>query len=291
MWCRWSLIAKRLPGRTDNDVKNYWNTKLRKKLSKMGIDPVTHKPYSQILSDYGNISGILNIGNQIGPLNINKNLNYAPTPKPEPSSVLTSFPNTNMINMPMEFQNSPSNGNIVPSLDFMSHQFQQVNINQETTQPHFFNEATSSCSSSSSSNVTQLSPLPQSYSCQASQVQNAPSSSFNWSEFLITDPLPFPGFQQQQDRHFPGFSSSTNPSTFAQTPPLNFASGNEYGLNQVGQEEGIGNFDVGSTIGGHTNNNRLEASSSVSSFVNSILDKDSEMQAEFPDILDESFDY
>ncbi|KAM1132810.1 hypothetical protein ACFX19_047866 [Malus domestica] len=24
----------------------------------MGIDPVTHKPYSQILSDYGNISGL-----------------------------------------------------------------------------------------------------------------------------------------------------------------------------------------------------------------------------------------
>ncbi|KAM3761606.1 hypothetical protein ACB098_01G281100 [Castanea mollissima] len=287
---RWSLIAKQLPGRTDNDVKNYWNTKLRKKLSKMGIDPVTHKPYSQILSDYGNISGMLNTGNQIGPLY--KNLNYASTPKLEPSSVLTSFPNTNMINMPMEFQNSPSNENIVPSLDFMSHQFQQVNINQETIQPHFFNEATSSCSSSSSSsNVTQLSPLPQSYSCQLSQVQNSPSSSFNWSEFLITDPLPFPGFQQQQDRHFPGFSSSTNPSTFAQTPPLSFASGNEYGLNQVGQEEGIGKFDVGSTIGGHTNNNRLEASSSVSSFVNSILDKDSEMQAEFPDILDESFDY
>ncbi|KAK8660787.1 hypothetical protein V6N13_051696 [Hibiscus sabdariffa] len=28
----WSLIASHLPGRTDNDVKNYWNTKLKKKL-------------------------------------------------------------------------------------------------------------------------------------------------------------------------------------------------------------------------------------------------------------------
>ncbi|XP_045798718.1 transcription factor RAX2-like [Trifolium pratense] len=28
---RWSIIASKLQGRTDNDVKNYWNTKLKKK--------------------------------------------------------------------------------------------------------------------------------------------------------------------------------------------------------------------------------------------------------------------
>ncbi|KAL3636227.1 hypothetical protein CASFOL_020774 [Castilleja foliolosa] len=41
---RWSTIAAHLPNRTDNEIKNYWNTHLKKRLTNMGIDPVTHKP-------------------------------------------------------------------------------------------------------------------------------------------------------------------------------------------------------------------------------------------------------
>ncbi|KAE8732494.1 Transcription factor MYB39 [Hibiscus syriacus] len=46
---KWSVIAARLPGRTDNEIKNYWNTHIRKRLLRMGIDPVTHSPRLDLL--------------------------------------------------------------------------------------------------------------------------------------------------------------------------------------------------------------------------------------------------
>lgn len=43
---RWAAIAAQIPGRTDNEIKNLWNTHLRKRLLSIGIDPQTHEPTS-----------------------------------------------------------------------------------------------------------------------------------------------------------------------------------------------------------------------------------------------------
>lgn len=42
IFCRWSLIARRIPGRTDNEVKNHWNTHLKRKLRSMGVNPLNY---------------------------------------------------------------------------------------------------------------------------------------------------------------------------------------------------------------------------------------------------------
>ncbi|XP_028114456.1 myb-related protein 330-like [Camellia sinensis] len=47
---KWSLIAGRLPGRTDNEIKNYWNTHIKRELIVRGLDPQTHRPLNAIAS-------------------------------------------------------------------------------------------------------------------------------------------------------------------------------------------------------------------------------------------------
>ncbi|KAL0540466.1 hypothetical protein IC582_020472 [Cucumis melo] len=44
---KWSVIAGKLPGRTDNEIKNYWNTHIKRKLITRGIDPQTHRPLNE----------------------------------------------------------------------------------------------------------------------------------------------------------------------------------------------------------------------------------------------------
>ncbi|XP_010530893.1 PREDICTED: transcription factor MYB32-like [Tarenaya hassleriana] len=70
---KWSLIAARLPGRTDNEIKNYWNTHIRRKLLSRGIDPATHKPINEVTTPQSKDQTVKNIS--FGPqFEKNKNL-------------------------------------------------------------------------------------------------------------------------------------------------------------------------------------------------------------------------
>lgn len=72
------MIAGRIPGRTDNEIKNYWNTHLSKKLISQGIDPRTHKPLNPKSSSVDVKASSSKAKTVVNP-------NPSPKPNPSPS--------------------------------------------------------------------------------------------------------------------------------------------------------------------------------------------------------------
>ncbi|XP_057460159.1 transcription factor MYB35-like [Actinidia eriantha] len=186
----WSIIAQQLPGRTDNDVKNSWNTKLRKKLSGMRIDPVTHKPFSQILADYGNIGGLLKAGTRIGSLT--RDLKNSFILKPE------QFPQEDFPNFNTHF----------PSLTDQTLVKEGSNVaNHETKNP---------CSDCSSSSLTAI-PINS-------------SQKFCWHDFLPEDLLPGDALQNTNVVFSFNDNSSNEENGGNQEDKGNFGGGEEKGF-------------------------------------------------------------
>ncbi|XP_074316934.1 transcription factor MYB35-like isoform X2 [Silene latifolia] len=191
---RWAIIAHQLPGRSDNDIKIHWNTKLKKKLTERGIDPVTHKPFSQILADYGKIGGLSRattgsssryIGTMKGDF---KKVASFTLPKPEPYN--------NFISNPQQIPNFSHDTS--HSLDLLS-QLQAISLVTEGTSydnnkyyPHLksvqlpFNNNSSSNSGYNNNN--------------AGQVVKSPPESFSWHEFLLDEAINKPVQDQEQEQ-------------------------------------------------------------------------------------------
>ncbi|KAK4345045.1 hypothetical protein RND71_035221 [Anisodus tanguticus] len=99
---KWSAIAARLPGRTDNEIKNYWNTNIRKRLLRMGIDPVTHS--SRL--DFLDLSSLLSSTH----LNLSSLLGLQALVNPEIFKLANSLLLSNTENQELLLQNQNSQG-------------------------------------------------------------------------------------------------------------------------------------------------------------------------------------
>ncbi|KEH36504.1 putative transcription factor MYB-HB-like family [Medicago truncatula] len=126
---KWSAIASRLPGRTDNEIKNYWNTHIRKRLLRMGIDPVTHTPRLDLLDLSSILCSSLYASSSNSSSQINNFQNQQPLLNPDLLNLASSF------FQHQQDYNNPQIQNQVPLSHFLQFQDQlpQVNSNVITT--------------------------------------------------------------------------------------------------------------------------------------------------------------
>ncbi|KAG6634510.1 transcription factor MYB41-like [Carya illinoinensis] len=142
---KWSAIAAHLPGRTDNEIKNHWNTHIRKRLLGMGIDPVTHTPRLDLLELYSILSSSLYHSSQlntfpsllgVGPLG-NPNLQGLATA----DHLLSSQYKTPEITSQYDPQQNQYHNTLVSNQFQSSHPIHELNTSTYATQVNQFHSA------------------------------------------------------------------------------------------------------------------------------------------------------
>ncbi|XP_058088279.1 myb-related protein 308-like [Magnolia sinica] len=142
---KWSLIAGRLPGRTDNEIKNYWNTHIKRKLLSRGLDPQTHRPIGESYSDMLNSTPQRNSTSpEIAISYTNDNKGNSPNPidsqdEANSSSVseeVQHYPELNLeLSISLPFQSNPPSANTAESKQQAS--FNSALTAARTPQPFF----------------------------------------------------------------------------------------------------------------------------------------------------------
>ncbi|CAJ1975229.1 unnamed protein product [Sphenostylis stenocarpa] len=258
---RWSIIAQQLPGKTDNDVKIYWNTKLKKKLSQMGIDHVTHKPFSRLIADYGNIGGCQKPTNRIG--SINKDFKSAMMLKSEPHQTMPQgFTNINdQQKLPPQMETTGNNflfnrthgDNLsmdlarFQSIPMVSGASNCIDFENETIQVSVFGEDRLSKTSSPSTPST----------CS--------TSAFTWNDFLLEDACTPLDYQEQDIMVSKGLLSQIE----------NVVTRQSWNKKEVKSQHQASSSDF-----------KFSSSSDIS-FIEAMLDQENEMFLSFPHLMEE----
>nr|POE60514.1 transcription factor myb39 [Quercus suber] len=202
---KWSAIAARLPGRTDNEIKNYWNTHIRKRLLRMGIDPVTHTPRLDLLE----LTSYL----QQNQLDQNLVQNQLQSTQPVQLNTINSSSQANQLQCPVQDIQPCATSNIISTPFSSESQFTQVKMEQ-------------------------LPPNLTNFSYQNSPTKLWQNNGEHPNDFAVSDysfdPVIDPQFENQilqsnNDESIPNFSFGTLISTPSTSPtPLNSSSTTTY---------------------------------------------------------------
>ena len=226
LFFRWSAIAARLPGRTDNEIKNYWNTHIRKRLLRMGIDPVTHSPRLDLLDLSSILSSQISMARFLGAQSQQQQEHHQALVNPELIKLATSLMSSS------------------PSCSSSSHHHQRglISSSNNHQNPYLQNDQNYQLCGGVGANLIispHLQQLVQNNQLlfQDQQVQACPTleaASFGspssriseWQSCNSAMPNLSTDFQEDLDNYvpvLPGYSASTSAYNYGQEQNLSFA--------------------------------------------------------------------